>query len=273
MTMTQDLDRRNEEFWDELCGTAFATERGLVGRDQATLLAFDQAYFEFYPYLLSYVDRFALEGTRVLEVGLGYGSLGEALVRRGADYHGLDIAAGPVRMMQHRMAMLGHGNPDQVRQGSVLAIPWADKTFEFVYAIGVLHHTGDLADSIEEVRRVLVPNGRAVVMVYHANSLRQWRHVRGRRFRARLRGQVGPTTADVAGWYDSNTSGDVAPHTDYVSRRQLARLLRRFSRVEIRTRNFDNLRVKAGWVIPRARIIGSPLEAWLGLDLYAVATR
>jgi len=268
-----ELDRRNEEFWDELCGTAFARSLGLVGRDRETLEAFDNAYFAFYPYLLSYADRYELAGHRVLEVGLGYGSLGEALARRGADYYGLDIAAGPVRMMQHRLEMLGQGAPDQVRQGSALAMPYADATFDFVYAIGVLHHTGDLRTSIGEVWRVLVPGGRAVVMVYHAGSWRQWRQVRFRRAWARSRGRTGPSGIDVAQLYDSNSSGTVAPHTDYVSRRDVADLFGHFTTAEVRARNFDDLRIMRRRVIRRHRILGSWLEARLGLDLYIVATR
>jgi SAM-dependent methyltransferase len=269
----EELDRRNEEFWDELCGTSFARALGLVGRDRETLEAFDRAYFAFYPYLTEYLDRFELVGRRVLEIGLGYGSLGEALVGRGADYHALDIAEGPVQMMRHRLEMLGQGVPDQVRQGSVLAMPFADESFDFVYAIGVLHHTGDLRTSIGEVRRVLVPTGRAVVMVYHAGSWRQWRQVRIKRAWARLRSHTGPSGADVARMYDTNSSGTAAPHTDYVSRRDAADLFGRFTEVEVRARNFDDLRVIGRRGIPRHRILGSPLERWLGLDLYVVATR
>jgi SAM-dependent methyltransferase len=269
----EELDQRNAEFWDELCGTTFARALGLVGRDRETLEAFDRAYFAFYPYLRGYLDRFDLAGKRVLEIGLGYGTLGEELARRGADYFGLDIAEGPVRMMRHRLEMLGRGTPDQVMQGSVLAMPFEDETFDFVYAIGVLHHTGDLSASVDHVRRVLVPGGRAVVMVYHAGSWRQWKQVRSKRSWARFRGRRGPTEVDVAQMYDSNVIGTAAPHTDYVSRREVADLFGRFGKVDVRTRNFDDLRYMPGRVIRRQRIIGSPLEAWLGLDLYIVATR
>lgn len=269
----EELDQRNAEFWDELCGTTFARALGLVGRDRHTLEVFDRAYFAFYPYLMGYLDRFDLAGKRVLEIGLGYGTLGEELARRGADYSGLDIAEGPVRMMRHRIEMLGRGRAERVTQGSVLAMPFADETFDFVFAIGVLHHTGDLRTSIDQVRRVLVPGGRAVVMVYHAGSWRQWRQVRSRRSWARIRGRAGPSEIEVAQMYDSNASGTAAPHIDYVSRPEVADLFSSFTAVEVKARNFDDLRYMPGRVIRRQRIIGTPLEAWLGLDLYIVATR
>lgn len=270
---TKDLDRRNEEFWDELCGTGLARQLGLVGRDQQTLDAFDQAYFGFYPYLFGYLDRFELAGRRVLEIGLGYGTLGQEIVRREAEYFGLDIAAGPVQMMRHRLAMLGRSDDERVVQGSAVAIPFEDAMFDYVYTIGCLHHTGALAQAVEEVRRVLVPGGSAVVMLYHADSLRQLLKVRLPTAAARLRGRSGPSTEDVVRLYDADSGGTAAPYTDFVSRRMVRGLFRRYSEVRIETRNFDDLRILGRRVLPRHRLLGSPLEAWLGLDLYVVARR
>lgn len=268
-----ELDERNQEFWDELCGSGLARSLGLVGRDRETLDAFDRAYFAFYPYLLGYVDRFDLPGRRVLEVGLGYGSLGEAIVRRGAEYHGLDIADGPVRMMRHRLAMLGDSGGERIVQGSAVAMPFEDATFDYVYSIGCLHHTGALEKSIEEVRRVLVPGGHAVVMLYHAGSARQMLKVRLPAAVARLRGRPGPSREETARLYDTNSSGAAAPHTDFVSRRMVRALFGRYAEVRIRARNFDDIRVRRRIVVPRARVLGSILEQRYGLDLYVVARR
>jgi hypothetical protein len=110
-------------------------------------------------------------------------------------------------------------------------------------------------------------------MVYHADSWRQWRRVHLTRAWARVRGRAGPSEVDVARMYDSNASGTVAPHTEYVSRPEIANLFGSYSAVEVRARNFDDLRFLGRRVIPRRRILGSPLEAWLGLDLYVVARR
>ena len=272
LTATE-LDERNREFWDELCGSGFARSLGLAGRDRETLDAFDGAYFAFYPYLLGYLDRFDLAGQRVLEVGLGYGSLGEAIARRGAEYHGLDIADGPVRMMRHRLAMLGDAGEERIVQGSAADMPFEDATFDYVYSIGCLHHTGALAKSIEEVRRVLVPGGHAVVMLYHAGSARQLLKVRLPAAVSRLRGRPGPSREDTLRMYDTDSSGAAAPHTDFVSRRMVRHLFGRFAEVRIETRNFDDIRVRRRILVPRARLLGSILAGRYGLDLYVVARR
>ncbi len=45
-------------------------------------------------------------------------------------------------------------------RASVLELPFEDGTFDYVYSIGCLHHTGDLERSVQEVHRVVVPGGR-----------------------------------------------------------------------------------------------------------------
>jgi SAM-dependent methyltransferase len=270
---SRDVDRRNEEFWDELCGSGLAKALGLEGRDRETLEAFDRAYSGFYPYLYGYLDRFPLAGKRVLEIGLGYGTLGQEIVRRGAEYYGLDIAAGPVQMMRHRLSMLGIDGEDRIVQGSAADIPFPEGMFEYVYTIGCLHHTGALAESVEEVRRVLAPGGWAVVMLYHADSWRQMRQVKLPAALARWRHRSGPSQDDVVRMYDADSSGTAAPHTDFVSRKTVRHLFRNYAEVRIDTRNFDNLAVRGRILFPRKWLLGSPLERWLGLDLYVVARR
>jgi SAM-dependent methyltransferase len=50
------------------------------------------------------------------------------------------------------------------------ALSFPDETFDWVYSHGVLHHTPDPQQAINEVWRVLKPNGRAIIMLYHKNS-------------------------------------------------------------------------------------------------------
>jgi ubiquinone/menaquinone biosynthesis C-methylase UbiE len=166
------IDRANARFWDELCGSNLARQLGIRDRTAASLERFDRAYFDMYPYLLPLVQPERLTGRRVLEVGLGYGSLGQKLAAVAAGYAGLDIAAGPVDMMNHRLRMASLQGA--ALQGSALAMPFPDERFDAVIAIGCFHHTGNLQRCLDETYRVLAPGGFAVVMVYNKFSIRQW---------------------------------------------------------------------------------------------------
>jgi SAM-dependent methyltransferase len=259
------VDARNTAFWEELCGTGLAQALGITSNDPEALDRFDAGYFAMYPYLKQYVDRFPMSGERVLEVGIGYGTLSRYIAERGADYYGLDIAEGPVEMVRHRLVMLGKP-PGQVVQGSILAAPFDDGFFDMVYSIGCLHHTGNLSRAVSEVRRLLRPGGSAVVMLYNKHSFRQLVHAP----LVRLQAHRAHRDEVVRRMYDANQDGQAAPHTEYVSRSEVRRLFRSFKSVEVASQNFDNLIVQGRLVVRRERLLSNAGRV-LGLDLYIVA--
>lgn len=263
MASQQTIDRSNADFWDTLCGWNMARDAGITGDEAGDLSRFDELYFSYYPYLKGYVPP-NLSGTQVLEIGLGFGTLGQLLASRGGEYHGVDIAAGPVSVMKRRIGALGQPE-EQVQQASALDLPYADASFDSVYSIGCLHHTGDLQRSISEVYRVLRPGGRAVVMLYNRHSLRRLAFG----LVHRLRGGNSQTFDDeMRVVYDAHPEGSGAPHTDFVSRGEVKRLFSQFSHVRIDAQNFDGFRfgLERKWFL-------SNLARVAGLDLYVVADK
>src|SRR2546428_4429000 len=165
------LDRKNAEFWDEICGSERARSLGIRDVSPENLQRFDEAYLQYYPYLERYIFPGNLPGKRVLEIGLGYGTLGQVLASKGCRYHGLDIAKNPVTLMNYRFAL--QGLQGDLRVGSVLDLPYKEAAFDYVYSIGCLHHTGDLRRAVGEVYRVLAYGGKAVIMLYNRHSFRR----------------------------------------------------------------------------------------------------
>jgi len=267
------IDTENAKFWNELCGSTLARLLGITDASPESLRRYDAAYLAFYPYLQRYVERERLHNKRVLEIGPGYGTLGQLLASAGCDYHGLDISEAPVAMMRHRLIALGLTNVEQrVLIGSALEIPHADASFAYVYAIGCLHHTGNLNKAVSEVYRVLVPGGKAIVMVYHRHSLFQL--VRGSTVRLQAllsRGRI-DAARQIRSLYDSNQRGEAAPHTDFVSLPEARRLFKDFMRVKIDMRNFGNIGMKGKILIPRELLLNNVARV-LGLDLYITACK
>jgi SAM-dependent methyltransferase len=263
MASQQTIDRSNTDFWDTLCGWNMAREAGITGDGADDLRRFDELYLSYFPYLTDYVPT-DLSGKQVLEIGLGFGTLGQLLASRGAEYHGVDIAAGPVSVMRRRIGARGQSE-ERVRQASALDLPFADESFDSVYSIGCLHHTGDLQRSISEVHRVLRPGGRTVVMLYYRYSLRRLAYGLLHRLRS---GQGRSFDDEMRELYDAHAAGPGAPHTDFVSRGEVKRLFTQFSRVRIDVQNFDGFRfgIKRGWFL-------SNLARVAGLDLYIVADK
>jgi ubiquinone/menaquinone biosynthesis C-methylase UbiE len=254
------IDQQNREFWDELCGSGLARWLGITEITRESLERFDREYLAQYPYLARYLAELPVEGRDVLEIGLGFGTVGQLLAARGARYHGADIAAGPAAMMRDRLRWLGTPADDSVVQASALELPWDAESFDFVVSIGCLHHTGDLPGAVGEVHRVLRPGGTALVMLCNAHSLRQL---------------IFGSKEQVGTRYDANESGEPAPHTDYVSRRGVRRLFGAFSEVSVQAQNFDVITwrfARRRWTIPRERLLGN-VGRVLGLDLYIRARK
>jgi SAM-dependent methyltransferase len=270
------VDARNSAFWSELCGTHFAQSIGVTDDSPASLKKFDDWYFAFYPYLFIHIPFEEMKGKDVLDIGLGYGTVAQRLAEAGARYRGLDIAPGPVAMVNHRLKQAGLDG--QAQQGSILQAPFPDESFDYVVAIGCLHHTGDLRTASEECRRVLRPGGKLVFMVYYSYSYRRFYQARSETLRYMLRetfgyrGVVGNSAQIERAAYDTNQAGEGAPHTDWISIRSLRRLCQDFSSYSGQTENIDN-GAPFERSPPRRELLKTWVPRWFGLDLYATATK
>jgi SAM-dependent methyltransferase len=262
----QQLDASNAEFWNELCGSGLAREIGVEDASAESLARFDRAYWGLYPYLAGYLPWHA--GERVLEIGLGYGTVGQSLAERGLDYHGLDISPGPVGMMVHRLQLLGLEDAGaRVKQGSALAIPHPTDSFDVVVSIGCLHHTGNLAAAIAEVQRVLRRGGHAMVMLYNRHSYRRLVTMPARMLREGVIHDRARRVELERATYDANVEGTAAPATVFTSAAEARRLFNGWSAVRVRRENCGGTRV-----IGRDALL--PIVGRIaGLDLYITATK
>lgn len=269
----RDIDERNRRFWDELCGTQLAKHLGVTDSSPQSLKRFDDWFLDFYSYLDRHLPFGSYAGKRVLEVGLGYGTVSQKLAEAGAIYSGLDIAEGPVAMVNHRLRQIGL--PGEARQGSILDAPFPDESFDAVVAIGCYHHTGDVQRALDETWRLLVPGGTAMVMVYNAYSYRRWATAWGPTWRYWRWDKLGvgspPEAADhEKKQYDANAQGEGAPSTSFTSIAHFRRMTRRFSDV----RAFrENMWTEGLLKHLERKVAMRYLAPWIGLDLYVHLTK
>jgi SAM-dependent methyltransferase len=266
MTVARSIDRANSAYWNTLCGTNLARSLGIADRSAASLAIFDAWYLRMYPYLDKHLRLAELRGKSVLEVGLGYGTVAQRLAEHGAFYRGLDIAAGPVEMVNYRLRL--HGLPGSAVQGSVLQAPFGDASIDRVVAIGCFHHTGDMQRAIDESYRMLRAGGELTLMVYYGLSYRRWLLEPRAAWRELVGGTAVATT--IARHYD-DTDGEAPPHTDFVSRRRLRRMCRRFRSFGATLENID--RAIPGIPVSFDWLVSTPLPKLFGLDIYARAVK
>jgi len=200
-------------------------------------------------------------GRKVLDVGAGNGYVLASYARRGAATFGIDLTATAIDLCRRRFALEGLDGLFAV--GSAECLPFADETFDCVCSMGVLHHTPDVSRALSELRRVLQPRGRLIVMVYHRNSALY--RVRFAALRVLKGKSLGQLVNEVDG--PENPKGEV------FSKRQLRSLLGGFCDVELSVGLLQGWMClpRGGGFIPDSWV--RPLAGWLGWFLYAKARR
>ena len=123
-------------------------------------------------------------GERVVDLGCGPGLLALDMGRLvGSDgrVDGIDFSASMVPLAQRRCA----GMPwVQLRVGDVGQLPYADGVFDVAVCTQVYEYVADIEGALRELRRVLRPGGRALVMdtdwescVWHSSDDARMRRV------------------------------------------------------------------------------------------------
>jgi SAM-dependent methyltransferase len=128
----------------------------------------DQYHFEKLHHLLRLVRFDGYLGRRVLEVGCGAGTDLVRFARGGAIATGVDIAPSAIELARRNFEQ--HGLAADLRVADGEQLPFADGSFDLVYAHGVVQYTSNPAALVAECHRVLMPGGEAIFQAYNRIS-------------------------------------------------------------------------------------------------------
>ena len=165
-----------------------------------------------------------LTNKKVLEIGCGAGLVSQHLAMAGSDLTTIDITEKAIELTKKRFDL-------NKIEGKIIKMD-AENTsfnndfFDYIISWGVIHHSGNMNKIIDEIYRVLNPNGKAFIMVYNKNSLRYrfyclfWLGI--------IRGQLLKKNIDqIAG---SITDGYIARH---LTEKDVSILFSKFRNIEI----------------------------------------
>jgi ubiquinone/menaquinone biosynthesis C-methylase UbiE len=122
-----------------------------------------------FPWIMQRIEREARllpEGGKVLEIGCGMGFASLEFIKRGCHVTATDLTPAAVELTKRHFKIRGVV-ADDVRVENALKLSFPDATFDAVWANGVLHHTGDTRQAIQEIRRVLKIGGRAIISHFY----------------------------------------------------------------------------------------------------------
>lgn len=115
-----------------------------------------------------------LKGRRVLDVGCGTGRFMEVAAAAGAEVVGADLSFAVETAVENLRGRDGA----HVVQADVFHLPFKPGVFDYVYSLGVLHHTTSTRDAFLRLPPLLAPGGSVSIWVYSAET----RYERARNF-------------------------------------------------------------------------------------------
>ena len=103
-----------------------------------------------------------LAGQRVLDVGCGAGRFAEVALQAGAEVVALDYSSAVDACYEN----LGRSERLHVVQGDIYSLPFQKGDFAFVYSLGVLQHTPDVARAFAALPPMVALGGQLCVDFY-----------------------------------------------------------------------------------------------------------
>ena len=141
----------SKDFYEEIDRRSFSNSKEYLPWTQTP---FDQL-----------IDFENLKNKDVLEIGVGNGSHAGLLAKAAKSFIGIDITDYAVKSVSERLKIFGLKGEIKKMEGEKLG--FSNDSFDFVWSWGVIHHSSSTPMILDEIYRVLRPNGTAVLMVYH----------------------------------------------------------------------------------------------------------
>lgn len=116
----------------------------------------DDRLFKIEPLLLIKAEE------RVLDVGCGSGSFLKLVLQKGAKVVGLDYSTKTLDLARENLKSFPESNY-QLIQADARTLPFEDKSFDWVLAIGLLDYLNETSAVLKEISRCLKTGGQAII--------------------------------------------------------------------------------------------------------------
>ena len=161
------LKHKVKEFWNtKSCGEIYA-----LGRSEREYYeSSSKSRFVLEPYIHDFAKFTDGKDKDILEIGVGMGAdHAEWAKSKPRSLTGVDLTPRAIEHTSKRLSFLGLNSTLRVEDAENLS--FVDNSFDLVYSWGVLHHSPNTQQAIQEIFRVLRPDGITRIMIYHKYSL------------------------------------------------------------------------------------------------------
>ena len=169
LLMDDEEKRAVKQFWEMFpCELQYAPKP----YGKATRELFDYLEKERYdkqaPFLHSFIQFTRWYGKSVLEIGVGVGTDFTQMVRAGARAIAVDLTVASAELVRDRLKI--YSLEADVIVADAENLPFRSEAFDFIYSIGVIHHSPKPEDIVGEIFRTLKNRGEIRLAVYNRYS-------------------------------------------------------------------------------------------------------
>jgi ubiquinone/menaquinone biosynthesis C-methylase UbiE len=131
---------------------------------------YDAFRYRHEPHLLTVMKQMDVNGKEVLEIGTGQGADAQKIIEKGGRYTGVDLTEESIKRLKTRFELYGLPYRSLFRMNAE-ELTLQDESFDVVYSNGVLLTSPRIEKIVAQIHRVLKKGGKAVIMLYHRDSL------------------------------------------------------------------------------------------------------
>ena len=108
----------------------------------------------------------------ILEIGTGKGHFTIALAQKGYRFVTLDISEEEQKFARENIAHLGLERNVEFQVGNAEELDFQDQSFDNVFAINLIHHLSNAFAVIDEMVRILSPEGKIVLSDFNKRGFK-----------------------------------------------------------------------------------------------------
>ncbi len=118
------------------------------------------------PHLPGFAQFERWRGKKVLEIGCGIGTDAINFARAGADYTAVELSQASLDLCRQRFQVYGQEAKFYLGDAEHLSDFLPPQTFDLIYSFGVIHHSPDPRNVIDQIMRYCGPDTEVRIMVY-----------------------------------------------------------------------------------------------------------
>ena len=155
-----------KDFWEKAsCGE----DLYLKGFSKENYLNHSKLRYQLEPEIIEFGEFERFNGKVTLEIGTGLGADHQKLAEAGALLTGIDLTERAINNTKRRFELFNLNST--LTTANAEKLPFENHSFEAIYSWGVIHHSPNTKQIVDEIFRVLKPKGFAKIMIYHKYSL------------------------------------------------------------------------------------------------------